>query len=178
MSKRILIISGVVISVVILAIFGLRIYTKSFSPEATAAYKGDRLNIQVDYCRPSKNERDIFGDLLPYGEVWRTGANEATLITFDKPVIINGARLDAGKYSLFSIPQKDHWTIIFNNQTGQWGTIYNQDRDALRIDVPSEKSDTLQEVFTIDFKDQDDQQVDMILKWDSTIVHVPIALAR
>jgi len=170
--KRILIISGVVISVIILFIIGGRIYTKSFSPEDQALYKGEDSFIKVDYCRPSKKGRNVFGGLLPFGNVWRTGANEATLIEINRDYEINGKTLKAGKYSLFTIPDENEWTIIFNEQTGQWGTIYNADRDVLRVAVPSEKATNVIEKFTIEFEKKN-KTIFMVLKWDDTVVKVP-----
>lgn len=173
MMKRILIICGIAISIIILVIFGMRIYTKSFSPEASAVYSSDALDMEVDYCRPSKKGRDIFGGLLKYGEIWRTGANEATLISFSRNVTVNENPLKSGKYSLYTIPRPDEWTIIFNSQTGQWGTIYNEDRDVLRVDVPALKSNKTIEVFKISFENEKNY-VNMILEWDDTLVKVPI----
>ena len=170
--RKILIISGVVISVIILFIVGGRIYTKSFSPEDQAMFKSGGDYIKVDYCRPSKKGRNIFGDLLPYGTVWRTGANEATVIELNKDYSVNGKILKAGKHSLFTIPGKDEWTIIFNEQTGQWGTIYNEDRDEMRTSVPSEKIENAVEKFTIEFE-QKNKTIYMVLKWDDTQVKIP-----
>lgn len=171
--QKILIISGIVISVIIIVIFGLRIYTKSFSPEDQALYKdGDRV-IEVNYCRPSKNEREIFGELIPYGKIWRTGANEATTISFNDDYLVSGKPINAGKYSLFSIPGKDEWTVIFNEQTGQWGTIYNEGRDVLRVKVKTETADIPVEKFTVEYEKKNDT-VFVALMWDDVLVKVPM----
>jgi hypothetical protein len=88
------------------------------SPKMTAETK----NVKVTYGQPSKKGRVIFGDLVPYGEVWRTGANEATEITFSSDVVISGKTIKAGTYTLFTIPQKNTWTIILNSELKQWGS--------------------------------------------------------
>ncbi len=170
--RRILIISGIVISAIVLLIVGARIYTKSFSPEDQALYRNGDTFIKVDYCRPSKNDRVVFGELEPFGEVWRTGANEATLIEISNDFTINGNTLRAGKYSLFTIPEKGEWTIIFNDQVGQWGTVYNEDRDVLRVKVDSHQLPETVEKFTIEFEVKN-KVVYMVLKWDETMVKVP-----
>ena len=170
--KRILIISGIVISVIIFLIVGGRLYTKSFSPEDMVTYVNGDTEISVEYCRPSKKGRKIFGELEPYGEIWRTGANEATMIRLSKDFKINGELIKAGKYSLFSIPGEDSWTIIFNDQLGQWGTIYNEERDVLRVQVDSGKLADAVEKFTIEFEAKNGEVI-MILKWDDTEVKIP-----
>jgi len=172
MKNRIFIIAGVAISGVILVIFGRMLYTKSFSPEADASYDKDGIYVGVSYCQPSKKGRKIFGDLLPYGEIWRTGANEATIIKMNLDSEINDNVLLAGKYSLFTIPNENSWTIIFNDQTGQWGKIYNEGRDVLRVNVPVKNMDDEIEKFTIEFKEEG-EYINMLLKWDRSEVTVP-----
>lgn len=172
--KKFLIVSGIVISVIIIVIFGLRIYTKSFSPEDQAVFRDGENYIEINYCRPAKKGRDIFGGLLPYGQIWRTGANEATTIEFNNDYEINGEFLNAGKYSLFTIPEKDEWTVIFNEQTGQWGTIYNENRDVLRVKVRSSSTPEAVERFTIAYEKRPDT-IYVVLKWDDTQVKIPMA---
>ena len=106
MKNRVFVITGVAISGVILVIFGLRLYTKSFSPEAFASYQQNGIDVSVSYCQPSKKGRVIFGDVLPYGKIWRTGANEATSIRINRDAEINDSVLSKGKYSIFTIPEK------------------------------------------------------------------------
>src|SRR6188768_4545868 len=96
---------------------------KPASPQATATGKIGAANVKIVYCQPSARGRKIMGGLVPYGEVWRTGANEATTIEFDKPVKIEGKDLPAGKYALFTIPNEKEWTIIFNKDVKQWGAF-------------------------------------------------------
>jgi hypothetical protein len=141
------------------------------SPKASAEGK----NVKVSYGQPSKRGRVIFGELVPYGEVWRVGANEATEITFSKNVIIDKKEIKAGTYSLFATPQKDKWTIILNPELKQWGAYeYDKikDKDVLKTDVPVKKH-PLQEKLTYSFKDGASGTV-MTIAWDETAVELPI----
>ncbi|GAA4411625.1 DUF2911 domain-containing protein [Nibrella viscosa] len=171
--KRVLIIVGVVLVVLLLAFIGFRSYTKSFSPAATAEIEQNGLRIKVEYSQPYKKGRKIFGGLVPYGEVWRTGANEATVIDFDEDVTVAGQPLDEGEYSLWSIPSQAGWIIIFNKETGQWGTNYDQTKDVLRVPVTTRKREQPAEQFFISFVPQP-EGTDMLLAWDETEAVVPI----
>lgn len=173
--KRTFTILGIVLVVLVIGYFGLRMYTKSASPEAIANYQKNDLKIEVNYCQPSKKGRVIFGELEPYGKVWRTGANEATEISFNKAVQFGGKSLQAGKYTLFTIPQKDEWTLILNSQLDQWGAFeYDETKDILRVQAPADSTAEVTEMFTIDFKEADNKVVHMRLIWDQTKVEVPI----
>lgn len=175
--KRTFTIIGILLVVLVIGYFGLRMYTKSASPEAIATYQKNDLKIEVDYCRPSKKGRVIFGELEPYGKVWRTGANEATEISFSKPVQFGGKPVGAGKYTLFTIPQKDNWTIILNSTLGQWGAFeYDETKDVLRVQAPADSTADVTEMFTIDFVEANNNQVQMRLAWDKTKVEVPIQI--
>jgi hypothetical protein len=110
--------------------------SKRPSPPATASVTTQNgTTIQIDYSQPAIKGRTIGKDIAPYGEVWRTGANEATVFQVNKDIIINGKALKAGKYSLYTIPGIDEWTIILNKSWNQWGTVYNQKDDVLRFQV-------------------------------------------
>lgn len=180
--KRILIIVGIVAAVVIVAIVTLRIYTKSFSPEAVARLSADDLELSVTYCQPSVRERTVFGELIPYGEVWRTGANEATVFSSNKDIQIGESILPAGKYSLFTIPDEESWLIIFNSETGQWGVnamkggIANRDPelDVVEVEVPAIETEKFFETFTISLEEIG-SEVELILMWENTMVAVPMA---
>ena len=95
--------------------------SKRPSPPATATGKIGDATISIDYSSPSVKGRKIFGGLLPYGKVWRAGANEATMFQTDKDIMVEGKKLPAGKYSFFATPGENQWTIFFNSETGQWG---------------------------------------------------------
>ena len=158
--------------------FGVRKYTKSFSPEAVAETTNNGVNVKVTYSKPSKKGRLLFGReqdkaLAPYDKVWRTGANEATLIEFGSGVAIAGKTIAPGTYSLYSVPGQSTWKIILNSETGQWGTEYNDGKDILRVEVPIRVRPTVQEQFTIYFEDIPGG-VNMVLSWDQIEALVPI----
>src|SRR5262245_21771913 len=143
--KKFLIFSagGVVILVTLMTIIAYfrTKETISLSPEEEVFFKQDNATITVFYNRPYKKGREIFGGLVPYDKVWRTGANEATTFETTADLVIKGKTLKAGKYSLWTIPNPDTWTIIFNSEYGQWGinskAEANRDPslDVLQIDV-------------------------------------------
>ena len=112
------------------------------SPKASVSQTIGFTDVTINYSRPGVKERKIWGGLVAYNKVWRTGANEATKITFSKNVMINGKKLAAGSYSFFAIPGEKEWTLIFNKITNQWGAFtYNELQDALRIKVKPVKND-------------------------------------
>jgi hypothetical protein len=113
---------------------------------------GSGAEISVDYSRPSLKGRALSA-LAPVGKVWRTGANEATVFETSKDVKIEGKTLPAGKYGLYTIPGDEEWTIIFNKTWKQWGTVYKESEDALRVNVKAGKSSENTEVFTFDIAD-------------------------
>ena len=149
------------------------------SPADIAMTKGkDKQPLaKVIYSRPQKKGRVIFGELEPYGKVWRTGANEATEIKIYKDVMIAGKPLKAGTYSLFTIPEKDKWTIIFNSDLDQWGAYsYNKEKDLLRVEVKPAKTESTVEAFSILFKETD-KGANMLMGWDEVMVEFPIEIA-
>lgn len=133
--------------------------------------------VKIVYGQPYKKNRDIFGELVPYNEVWRTGANEATELTTTKDILVGSQELSAGTYALFSIPKKDStWTIILNSQLGQWGAFeYNSSYDVLRVDVPSQSTEKVIEAFTIRFTNVQQDSTDIIIEWDKTRVNIPVS---
>ena len=178
--KRTFVILVVILAAGLTGFWGLRKYTKSFSPEASAEYNEKSLSIKVNYSRPAKKNRHIFGReqdnaLIPYGKVWRTGANEATVIEFEKGVFFAGKSVAAGKYSLWSVPGQGSWKVILNAETGQWGTNYNDGKNILRAEVPIRIRPVVQELFNIYFEEQA-HGVNMILSWDQTEAIIPVRL--
>jgi hypothetical protein len=178
MKKPLLIILGIVVAV-LLGFAGMRMYTKSFSPEAVAEIEKNGINVKVTYSKPSKKGRLIFGReedkaLLPYGKVWRTGANEATQIEIGSDLNLAGKPVKAGTYSLYSVPGQSSWKIILNSEVGQWGTNYNDGKDILRVEVPIRIRSSVQELFDIYFEDTP-QGINMILSWDQTEAVVPFS---
>jgi hypothetical protein len=148
------------------------------SPMRLAATTIDGTYIKVVYGSPRMRDREIFGGLVPWGEVWRTGANEATEILFTEDVIFGGQRVEQGIYTLFSIPSEDSWTIILNSVLGQWGAFtHDPEKDVYRVDVPSSESDTVYEAFTMSF-DEGRSKTALRLNWDDTQVVIPIEPAE
>lgn len=144
------------------------------SPLEMVTMKYEDAYIKITYGRPHKKGREIFGSLEPYGEVWRTGANEATEITVTKDIKIGGKNLSAGTYTLFTIPYQDKWTIILNEELGQWGAYnYNPEKDVLRFDVPVTRMSTVYEPFTIEIE-QNQDSINVVMMWDTTKVSIPI----
>lgn len=144
------------------------------SPLAIAAIRYKDAYIKITYSQPEKRGREIFGKLVAYNEVWRTGANEATEITTTKNIQINGTLLKAGTYSIFTIPQKDKWTIIINSEVGLWGAYnYNSKLDVMRFDLPVTQSDVVYESFTMEFNHRN-EVADLLLYWDKTRVSIAV----
>lgn len=145
------------------------------SPMAVVSSRYKDTYIKIVYSQPHKRGRAIFGGVVPYGQVWRTGANEATEMTITRDIKINGTDLKAGTYSLFTIPGKENWTIILNRELGLWGSYnYNAKMDALRFDVPAlGVSEFVYEAFTI-LIDPRSANADLVLAWDRTKVLIPI----
>ena len=116
--------------------------------QASAAIKG--IDVTIDYSQPAVKDRKIWDGLVPYGKVWRTGANEATWIEVSEDVKLNNKTLPKGKYSIFTIPGEEEWTIIFNETWSQWGAYeYDSEKDVLRITAKPTKSDKFYERFTV-----------------------------
>jgi hypothetical protein len=127
--------------------------------------------VTVNYGSPSVKGRTIWGDLEPYDEVWRTGANEATTIEFSEDVMIEGQKLAAGKYALFTIPSEDEWTVIFNSKPDQFGDYsYDEADDVLRVKVtPMEIDESVEQMA---FEVEDDK---IVLKWDRMAVPIKVS---
>lgn len=174
-----LVIAGLTIAF-IAGYYILKSNTKKHSPEELVIFEQDSLKIEVFYNRPYKKGRNIFGDLIPYGEVWRTGANEATTFKTNQDLIIEGSKLKAGKYTLWTIPKKTSWIVIFNEKMYSWGVNFSdgkaahmEDFDALRVEVPISKNLKNMEQFSIKFNEQFGA-VHMFLAWDDIVVPVSL----
>jgi len=149
--------------------------SKRPSPPATATGTVNGATITIDYSSPSVKGRKIWGGLVPYDKVWRAGANEATLFTTSKDILVEGKKLPAGKYSLYAIPGEKDWVIIFNSKTGQWGikndgsTTEEPANDVLRVTVKPQKSSAFNErmKFVVDGKG-------FALEWEN--LRVPVSV--
>jgi len=147
------------------------------SPGCTIKQRVGVTDIEVVYSRPGMKGREIFGNVVPYGAVWRTGANAATKITFSTPVKLNGQDVAAGSYALYTIPGEDEWTIILNKGVGKSGTQYDEKEDVLRFKTkPVQLSDTSIETFTIEFNHILDDSAVINLVWDKTVVPIKMEL--
>ena len=147
------------------------------SPLEMVTMKFENSYIKITYCRPSVNGREIFGNLVPYGEVWRTGANEATEITFTDDVLVSDQPVEAGTYSIYTIPDKNSWTFILNKDLGMWGAFsYNEDHDILRIQAKAETTMSAYEPFTIEFDQKGLPSTNILLMWEDTRVTIPVKL--
>ncbi len=128
-------------------------------------------SISVIYSRPNVKGRKIFGELVPFGKVWRTGANAATVITFSEEVKINGETIPAGKYALFSIPAEKEWTVILNKNTEQWGAYtYKESDEFKRFKVQAQQINSAVETFTIQFTNVFPTSAQLELVWDKTLI--------
>ena len=176
-------IGGVVILLLLVGLFLKRYSTKAHSPEDIVQYEEESLEIEVFYNRPYKKDRVIFGELVPYGEVWRTGANEATTFTTNEDLLVDGSLLKAGKYTLWTIPGEQSWKVIFNSKMYPWGIDLDKkpyrdpEYDALVIEVPTIKLKDTLEQFSIYFERENDL-VFLSLAWDETLVTVPIQTVK
>ncbi|MEB2779146.1 DUF2911 domain-containing protein [Algoriphagus sp. C2-6-M1] len=141
------------------------------SPSARIAQKVGLTDVTVDYSRPSTKDRKIFGELVPYGQVWRTGANGATVLSFSTDVLIDGKNIPAGQYALYAIPGKSEWTMILSKNTKLWGAIgYDPSEDVLRFTTQPAKLSKRNETFEISFANMTDTGSDLSLKWEKTKV--------
>lgn len=146
------------------------------SPPDTVRANINGANIEVDYSRPSKRGRVIFGSsIVPWGEVWRTGANAATIFSTSKDLIIGNVTLPAGKYTLWTIPSQTRPILIINSETGQWGTDYKKEKDFARVDLNSRTLTSPVEMFTIVVEPQGAGGV-LRLRWDTTEYFVPFTV--
>ncbi|SEL81031.1 Protein of unknown function [Aquimarina amphilecti] len=173
----------IIIGIVIIGFAGMSILksnTKTHSPEQTVTHTSKETNFTVFYNRPIKNGREIFGDLVPFDQVWRTGANEATTFTTDKPILVDGTELKAGSYTLWTIPGKDSWKVIFNDREYNWGVSFmdgtpsrDPEYDLLTIEVPVQHLLNIVEQFSIYFQEANNFTI-MFLAWDQTAIAIPI----
>jgi tetratricopeptide (TPR) repeat protein len=132
-------------------------------------------SIEIKYSRPSVRGRKIFGDLLPYGQLWRTGANAATTIKFTEPVEINGTKIDTGTFALYTIPGEKTWEVIINKGTSNWGTDgYKETEDIARFKVETSRLKSPVETFTINFTDITPQSCNLQLMWEKTALNLGI----
>ncbi|WP_373057056.1 DUF2911 domain-containing protein [Zunongwangia sp. H14] len=145
------------------------------SPMDLALYRNqDNVPLaRVIYSRPQKREREIFGKLVPYGEVWRTGANEATELTLYEDMKVAGETVPKGTYTLYTIPEEKEWTVILNKKTHTWGAYeYSSEQDLVRINVPVRKAPNNIEALSMGFEQVEDG-ANLLIGWDDSYIKVP-----
>ncbi|GAA3784015.1 hypothetical protein GCM10022271_15430 [Corallibacter vietnamensis] len=153
--------------------------SKPLSPKDTVSFVKNDLKLDVFYNRPSKRGREIFGGLVPYKQVWRTGANEATTFRTNKALKVGNDSLPAGKYTLWSVPNDSAWHVMFNSKQYSWGVdlemkpMREPEFDVIDVTVPVEKIDTTVEQFTIGFDNALDN-LSLTMAWDNTKIAVPL----
>jgi len=167
------------IAVFLYSYFNDGIFKKRLSPKDTVEFKLNDLQLEVFYNRPSKRGREIFGALVPYNQVWRTGANEATTFETNKNLKIGTDSLKAGKYTLWTIPNDTAWNVIFNSKQYPWGVddtmkpMRDPQFDVINLTVPAEKLKNPVEQFTIAFDNSTDN-LSLTMAWDNTKIVVPL----
>lgn len=142
------------------------------SPSATLTQHFGLTDLSISYSRPSMKGRKIFGGLLPYGQLWRTGANAATKLSFGDEVTLEGKKIPAGEYSLFTIPGANEWTVILNKNAKVGASEYKQEEDAARFTVTPLKTPATLETFTISFSDLTPTSANLDLAWENTLVRL------
>lgn len=147
----------------------------ALSPTASLTQAFSTSEIKIDYSRPSMRGRKIFGGLVAYGEVWRTGANAATKVTFGEDVWVGGKEVKAGSYAMYTVPGAANWEIILNKGVGNWGTGgYTTDDDVARFNIKAERFNNEQETFLITIDDITFNSCNIIMKWENTKVIIPV----
>ena len=149
-----------------------QVTTPQPSPKATLNQIVGLTDVEIEYSRPGTKGRNIFGDLVPFGKVWRTGANSNTTISFSEDVVIDGKTLKKGKYALYTLPKVESWEIIFYSKTDNWGNpeVWNEADVALRATVVPEMLNRNIESFTIDINNLDNNFATLNLSWEKTLV--------
>ena len=163
------------------AYFVENIFEKRLSPKDTVEFRLNDLRLKVFYNRPFKKDRVIFGGLVPYGQVWRTGANEATTFSANKDLRIMGFLVPQGEYTLWTVPGDSSWKVMFNTKDYKWGVdenmkpMWDPNYDLLELDIPVEALDSVVEQFTISFDNTTDN-LKLTMVWDKTKIAVPLTI--
>lgn len=172
----------VIVALIAIGAVGFQIMkhnTKKHSPEAVLKYEENGMDIEIVYSRPFKKEREVFGGLVPYGEVWRTGANEATTFKTETDLVIDGKSLPKGEYTLWTIPSGSSWEVIFNKGEYGWGVNMESKAardpalDVLNTTVPVQRNFKVIEQFTIEIEGSPPA---LMFSWDYTRVDVPLSI--
>ena len=178
--KRLLILLSIItLGLFLYSVFVENIFAPRLSPKDTVEFKLNDLKLEVFYNRPYKKEREVFGALVPFNEVWRTGANEATTFETNQTLEVQGMLLPMGKYTLWTVPKDTSWTVIFNSKQYAWGVdkemkpLWDPNYDVLNIEVPVHKLNSPVEQFTIAFDNSTDNLF-LTMAWDDVKIAVPL----
>jgi len=175
MQKSRMLFVAVVVAVVAASLGAQEQQKTPLSPPGTASVSfADGKTVTINYSRPSVRGRKIFGELVPYGQIWRTGANSATSLKTDVDLTIGGATVPAGSYTLYTIPGETAWKLVINKQTGQWGTDYDEKQDLARVDMKVANSPTPTEQFTISLDKAGGNVATLKLAWANTTASVNV----
>lgn len=155
-----------------------QVETPELSPRANVKQTVGLTNFELDYSRPSLRGRELFSDILAYDEMWRTGANKNSMLSFDTDVVIEGKELKAGNYAIFTKPQADKWDIYFYNDTENWGTPekWEEDKVIATISAPVQKSVSTTETFTISFSDLGTEKFNLVFAWSDVTLNLEVEL--
>ena len=144
------------------------------SKNGTAGHKVGDVDVTVTYGRPEARGRNVWGELVPFGKVWRTGADEATVLTTSGPLMLGDTKVEKGSYALFTIPGEAEWTVILNSEAGQWGAYdYDEKKDVARATVKPRKGKEAVEAFTIEAAGDK-----LVMKWADVMAPIPLAPAK
>ena len=166
--------SALLVVLVTITLASVACAQKPSPPGEASITFADGKTVTIQYSRPSMRGRQIFGGLVPYDQVWRTGANAATSLKTDVDLNIGGANVPAGSYTLYTLPGANAWKLIINKQTGQWGTEYNQSQDLARVDMKVTQRSSPLEQFTISFDKSGGNSATLKLEWANTIASVEV----
>ena len=147
------------------------------SPTGKVMQTAGLTDITIEYSRPSAKGRKVFGGLVPFGEMWRTGANASTKVTFSEDVMVAGNKLTKGTYALYTIPAEKQWTVIFHKNLEHWGIDdYKQEEDAFRATVAAKTAAMPTESFTISIDNLKNTSCEITLAWENTMLSIPVTL--
>lgn len=175
--KKIFVITCVILTTCLTS--AQRLQTPTLSPITKISQQVGLTEIALEYSRPSAKGREVMGGLVPYGEVWRTGANASTKITLNEAASIGGHAIEAGTFALYTIPNADTWTIIIHGNTKMRslaGDVYKQADDIFRFEAPTHNSTETVESFTLQFADLQTDSVNLELRWANTVVKIPFTV--
>ena len=180
MLKRLLIVLFIIaLGLLAYCMFVENIFSPRLSPKDTAKITLNDLKLKVEYNRPSKRDRDIFGALVPYNKVWRTGANEATTFVTNKDLMVDGMLLKKGKYTLWTVPMDSSWKVMFNTKQYEWGVdetmqpMWDPNYDAIEMEILTQHINETVEKFTIAF-DNKTGRLKLTMAWDQTLTEIPL----